>query len=134
MSEDKGLTHKYDVRKADTGEVVENCFVLRPDKDPAAVAALRAYAESTDNAALAADIINWIGLEPNKPLTINELEQMDGEPVYVASTIGEYPMWYLVDLEENELKSLWDRIPIDCFTQDFHLSAYLRKPKELKDV
>jgi hypothetical protein len=57
----KGLKRKFLVFKSDTGEIVENCFVLRPDKDPAAVEALRAYARATDNATLSADIVNWVG-------------------------------------------------------------------------
>lgn len=56
-----GLCLKYDVIKVETGEKVNNCFVLRPDKDPAAVTALRAYARKTPNKALADDIIAWIG-------------------------------------------------------------------------
>lgn len=61
-----GLKRKYIVLKSDTGEAVENSFVLRPDKDPAAVEALRAYAAATQNKTLAADIINWVG-EENAP-------------------------------------------------------------------
>lgn len=57
----KGLKAKYLVFKADTGEKVDNCFVLRPDKDPAAVEAIRAYARATDNETLAEDIYNWVG-------------------------------------------------------------------------
>ena len=57
----KGLKAKYLVFKADTGERVGNCFVLRPDKDPAAVEAIRAYARATDNETLAEDIYNWVG-------------------------------------------------------------------------
>ena len=57
----KGLKAKYIVFKADTGERVGNCFVLRPDKDPAAVEAIRAYARATDNETLAEDIYNWVG-------------------------------------------------------------------------
>lgn len=60
MSEDKGLHVKYIVTKVDTGETVNNCFVLRPDKDPAALAALKAYAYMTTNPDLAADIFGWI--------------------------------------------------------------------------
>ncbi len=63
--------------KADTGESVNNCFVLRPDKDPAAVAAIRAYAAATDNKNLASDILQWIGAET--PLTLDELRNMDGK-------------------------------------------------------
>jgi hypothetical protein len=62
-----GLKEKYLVFKADTGEKVENCFVLRPDKDSTAVVALRTYAESTDNDTLANDIYNWIGKDSNVP-------------------------------------------------------------------
>lgn len=57
----EGLKGKYLVFKADTGEQIVNCFVLRPEKDPAAVEALRAYANNTDNKTLAEDIYNWIG-------------------------------------------------------------------------
>ena len=56
----KGLYRKYIVRKADTGEEVANCFILRPEKDPAAVAALREYARVTNNRELASDILRWI--------------------------------------------------------------------------
>lgn len=58
-----GLCVKYDVKKVETGETVNNCFVLRPDKDPAAVAALRTYARVTPNKALANDIMAWIGAD-----------------------------------------------------------------------
>ena len=65
-----GLILKYDVKKIETGETVNNCFVLRPDKDPAAVTALRAYARATPNKALADDIMAWVGAEPvDKPLS-----------------------------------------------------------------
>ena len=57
----KGLKAKYLVFKADTGEMIDNCFILRPDKDAAAVEALRAYANATDNETLAEDIYNWVG-------------------------------------------------------------------------
>ena len=57
----KGLKAKYLVFKADTGKMVDNCFILRPGKDAAAVEALRAYAKVTDNETLAKDIYNWVG-------------------------------------------------------------------------
>lgn len=71
-----GLKRKFLVFKSDTGEMIENCFVLRPDKDPAAVAALRAYAGATDNKTLAADIMDWVGEDRNDPLTLDELKQL----------------------------------------------------------
>lgn len=79
-----GLYGKYTVYKNKDGSLVTDCFILRPAKDPAAVAALRAYAATTDNAELAADIINWVGAEPNEPLTLEQLREMDGEPVYIV--------------------------------------------------
>ena len=60
-----------------------DCFILRPVKDPAAVDSLRAYAATTDNAELAADIINWVGAEPNEPLTQDDLDSMDYDKVWI---------------------------------------------------
>lgn len=56
----RGLYQKYVVRKFDTGKEVTDCFILRPKKDPAAVAALKEYARVTDNKNLANDILLWI--------------------------------------------------------------------------
>ena len=55
-----GLKVKYIVRKVDTGELVDECFVLRPQKDEAAIAALYAYAKATENKVLAYDICKWL--------------------------------------------------------------------------
>lgn len=55
-----GLRRKYIVFKSDTGKPVENCFVLRPDRDRAARDALRAYIVSTDNLDLARDLDDWL--------------------------------------------------------------------------
>ena len=55
-----GLKVKYVVRKVSNGELVDDCFVLRPDKDKAAIAALEAYADATENQVLAADIHRWL--------------------------------------------------------------------------
>lgn len=71
-----GLRPKYDVRKASTGELVYPCFVLRPDRDPASVAALAAYAEATDNAELAADLRRW--LEELLALATNQTHDREG--------------------------------------------------------
>ena len=67
-----GLYGKYTVYKNKDGSLVTDCFILRPAKDPAAVAALRVYAAATDNAELAADIINWVGAEPNEWVSVEE--------------------------------------------------------------
>ena len=68
-----GLYGKYTVYKNKDGSLVTGCFILRPEKDPAAVAALRAYAAATDNTELASDIIKWVGDEPNEALTLEHL-------------------------------------------------------------
>lgn len=56
----EGLKVKYIVTKIEDGSVVENCFVLRPQIDEAARAALYAYAATTKNLMLAADIRAWL--------------------------------------------------------------------------
>ena len=56
----KGLYGKYIVKKADTQEQVENCFVLKPDVDPAALKALKIYVEATSNHRLKKDLVDWI--------------------------------------------------------------------------
>lgn len=63
----RGLYPKYNVTKAETGEAIDGeCFILRPDRDPAALVALAAYAVTTDNKELAADIKNWLQQLLNK--------------------------------------------------------------------
>lgn len=79
--ENQGLYVKYDVRKVDTGELVNNCFVLRPDKDQVAVFALLAYAEMTSNRTLAADIYSWLNtLEPKRNNLRNLLGTVNKDP------------------------------------------------------
>lgn len=66
---------------------------------------------------------------PNEALTLEQLREMDGEPVYVVSAIGERPEWYIVDLEENELKNPWDRIALDNWDERYPYTAYRRPPE-----
>ncbi len=88
-NEKDGLKAKYHVFKANTGEIVNNCFVLRPDKDPAAIAAIQVYASTTSNKDLASDLIQWVGAE--QPLTLDELRKMDGETVWIERIGGRTP-------------------------------------------
>ena len=62
--QDKGLYEKYLVFKKNGDKVDGNCFILRPAKDPAARAALMAYAEAIDNQQLAMDITLWLSSLP----------------------------------------------------------------------
>ena len=56
----KGLYAKYDVFKTGTNELVRDCFVLKPDTDPAALAALKAYIKVTPNPQLRKDLEEWV--------------------------------------------------------------------------
>lgn len=58
ITTDEGLHHKYDVTNRETGEDVRGAFVLRPDRDRAAVTALGVYAAAVAEAqpTLAADL------------------------------------------------------------------------------
>ena len=133
-----GLYGKYTVYKNKDGSLVSDCFILRPAKDPAAVAALRAYAAVTDNTELAADIINWVGTEPNEPLTLDELLKMDGEPVYVVfwpDGSGERSQsWALVNVDEKYGEVyLVDSIPgASCYYDEIwaNLEGIYRRPPE----
>lgn len=57
-SDREGLYAKYEVRKG--SEPVEDCFVLRPDRDAAARVALLAYAYATDDLKLRGDLHRWV--------------------------------------------------------------------------
>lgn len=118
-----GLKRKFLVFKSDTGEMIENCFVLRPDKDQAAVAALRAYAGATDNKTLANDIIDWVGEDRNEPLTLDELMTMDGEPVWLKIAGG---VWGLVDMN---VSVVWLNRGGDIDLAKIAGLAYRSKPK-----
>lgn len=123
-----GLYGKYTVYKNKDGSLVTDCFVLRPAKDPAAVAALRAYATATDNAELSADIINWVGAEPSEWVSVEERLPTDEHPVlvfvgYVDTMTGfvttssyfcfdENPHWQWDGLVRDEQRTLfWMPLP-----------------------
>lgn len=68
----KGLYGKYIVRKRSDNSIVTNCFVLRPDRDDAAIAAMLAYANSTDDELLAQELREWAEYEQGvKPPVTN---------------------------------------------------------------
>lgn len=59
----KGLYSKYEVKKRSDGTPVENCFVLRPDRDDAAIAAMLAYADATSDEQLSQELREWAEFE-----------------------------------------------------------------------
>lgn len=150
-----GLYGKYTVHKNSDGSLVTDCFILRPAKDPAAVAALRAYAAATDNAELAADIINWVGAELNKPLkdwTLGEIKQecekhpgaccikrdcpfIDDVGCVLERVTGDVPpyMWELPEsprwIEEDETKAP-DALPVQLDPGAYMPAPPERRPPE----
>lgn len=60
LSNTEGLYNKYTVINNDTGETVEDCFILKPMEDKAAREALRCYAKATDNEVLSRDLNKWV--------------------------------------------------------------------------
>lgn len=55
---EQGLHGKYLVYK--NGKPQDGCFVLKPETDPAARAALEAYVDKTGNERLATDLREWL--------------------------------------------------------------------------
>ena len=116
-----GLKAKYLVFGATTGKRIVNCFVLRPDKDPAAVEALRAYARFTDNKTLSADIYNWVG----EGVTVQQCKvgdtiyEVDGEHGIVKHEVYEVCVVFKTTAtDDNGAK--WD----DFYTTDDIDTAY----------
>lgn len=195
-----GLTRKYIVRKADTGEEVGDCFVLRPKKDWAARYAVRAYADITNNTKLHDDLLKWVGEfpissydpesaridqsklqmkpcprcggkgliyyegpkcyyaecedcplelheiyfsaeeaaaawnhraeQPNAPLTLSELREMDGEPVFIKCLFNDELSSYVVVDKRRDSAGIFTRLFYASF--DYYGDewlAYRRKPE-----
>jgi len=56
----RGLYQKYDITKQDGTPAEDSYFVLKPEKDAAARAAILAYACLTENKPLAEDLKKWV--------------------------------------------------------------------------
>ncbi len=69
-----------------------------------------------------------IAPECNPPLTLDELREMDGEPVWV---VGPEPGWALVNVQEEALyDSNTDFIPFNYY--EIVWLAYRHKPEEVR--
>jgi len=123
-----GIYGKYTVYKNRDGSLVTDCFILRLAKDPAAVAALRAYAAATDNAELAADIINWVGVEPNEPLTWEELKaETKINPVYSVK----YGWIFPSTVKDEPYAQIWFFTSKGfAHTELFYHDTFYRRPPE----
>lgn len=75
------------------------------------------------------DSEHTITLPPNDPLTLDELREMDGEPVWICDPDGTDGMWALVDLEHALCRTAKGGIAIfDTYGKSW--LAYRRKPEE----
>ena len=141
----EGLKGKYLVFKADTGEQIVDCFVLRPDKDNIAAEALRFYAYTTENKTLAEDIYTWVGKSKIlPPCKVGDVVYFANESYHDAAEIDGIQIdatgisftWvqYEVGVDITEL---WDEGDFDL--EDIGKTVFLtkeeaeRKLKELKD-
>lgn len=79
--------------------------------------------------------------QPNEPLTLEQLREMDGEPVYLIVDDGYEPleMWALIDVPEEDHIVLINNIggrsayySDDGLKQD-HITVYRRPPKGEED-
>lgn len=61
MNMEKGLYNKFIVQRVDGKPINDFVFVLRPEKDKAALNALKEYAKSTKNKKLKSDLRKVIG-------------------------------------------------------------------------
>lgn len=66
---------------------------------------------------------------PNTPLTLDELREMDGEPVWITKTDGDFGVWMLVD-KEYELcrEAHGDMAVFENYEKTW--MAYRRRPEE----
>ena len=80
--EQSGLYDKYMVIKKVDGTTITDCFILVPEKDPAAVVAMQAYAAATENKRLADDLYKWIGKPLRKPMTLTQANSYQ-DPVWI---------------------------------------------------
>ena len=80
--------------------------------------------------------------QPNEPLTLEQLREMDGEPVYLIVDDGYEPleMWALIDVPEKDHIVLINNIggrsayySDDDLERD-HITVYLRPPEGEEDT
>lgn len=104
----KGLHVKYEVRKKSNGELVEEYFVLRPDKDPAAALALLTYADKTDNKQLSEDIMNWLdSIRGAKNLYVMDWESHCD--YVIATSKSECMEYYRSNITEEFVQEEWNQ-------------------------
>ncbi|MAD95926.1 MAG: hypothetical protein CMB99_01230 [Flavobacteriaceae bacterium] len=94
MSDGGYRLDKFAVQHRERGELAgDEVFVLVPGRDPAAVAALRAYAEATDDVSLAAHLQSWATLVDGGHGDMDAIDMR-------ARILHQIPIWTGVLLKE----------------------------------
>lgn len=108
----EGLYDKYRVYRTEDNMPVNDCFVLRPTKDPAARIAMEAYAKATDNKELSEDILAAVGDSGRMvilPCKLGETVWVCQGGEVVGKTIGRITLDYYHDSNvEIDLCCDWD--------------------------
>jgi hypothetical protein len=125
--ENKGLYVKYEVRKKENGELVDGCFVLRPDKDPAAVYALVEYVRYTENLELKRDVANWLKAVKGKE-DVHYYEVGEGE--YVIARSKEHALECMKNITDQVEKDMAEAFGEGASYEEF-LDEYVRQLDDL---
>lgn len=114
-----GLFEKYHIINNEDRSVVFGAFVLRPQRDPHAVAAIRAYADSVaeQDSDLAADLNEWMDGFPFPVKRANDsLEDLRNKYITVnSSDQRHYVLWgKLMDIPADDVmpsgQSLYEQV------------------------
>lgn len=75
-------------------------------------------------------MVDLTALPPNPPLTLDQLREMDGEPVFAVTTAGS--TWALVDVQKDKSVILWSGEDCSLEAEIVFLDGrcYRRKPEE----
>ena len=68
--------------------------------------------------------------KPNDPLTLEELRELDGEPMWVEFLYNKAPRWMLVNTEDDDVQSVYTSADFESYGEQW--LAYRRRPEEEK--
>ena len=102
------------------GGCLNRCIV------PKVYSRLAAY----EDTGLSPEQVRELAAPPNPPLTLEELREMDGEPVWVAPVDGGPYAWMLIDTEYEVLRGAHGELAVFENYGKTWLLAYRRKPGE----
>ena len=118
--------------RSETGIRVKGCRTYYSDVERKgaykhnAIVRLAAY----EDTALTPDEINLLLNPKNDPLTLDELREMDGEPVWVTHKDGSGGRWGIVNIYPNGIGADVCSDTVYWFEDYIGTIAYRRKPSE----